>query len=69
MLFEGLVSGTIVTILVKEMSQWLPQRQIVPSPYQRSVRTYLLTNFLLFGSAVLLLSTVFVFVPSIFLSS
>jgi PAS domain S-box-containing protein len=69
MLFEGLVSGAIVTILVKGMSQWLPKRQTVPSPYQRSVRTYLLTNYLLFGSAVLLLSTVFVFGLSIFLSS
>ena len=61
MLFEGLVSGAVVTVLIKGMSQWLPQRRLLPSPSQRSVRRYLLTNFLLFGSVVLLLSAVFVF--------
>ncbi len=68
-LIEGLVGGALVTVILKGMAQWLPQRRLVPSPSQRSVRSYLLTNVLIFGGAVLLSSAVFVFALSIFLSS
>ncbi len=68
-LIVGLVSGTFVTILVHLMSQWLPRRRLVPTPSQRSVRSFLLTNFLIFAGVVLFFSAIFVFGLSVFVSS
>ncbi len=68
-LVEGLVGGALVTVILRGVEHWLPQRRLVPSPAQRSVRSYLLTNVLVFGGVVLLSSAVFVFALSAFLSS
>ncbi len=69
LLVEGLVSGSIVTLLVIGMAQWLPRRRLSPSPAQRSIRRYLQTNVVIFGGVVFLFGAAFVFFMSTMLAS
>lgn len=68
-LVVGLVSGTIVTLLVMSMAQWLPRRRLRPSPMQRSVRSYLRANVAVFGVLVWIFGSAFVFFMSTMLAS
>lgn len=56
LLLQGLLGGGIVSLLVLGLPQLaLPRRPLVPTPWQRSLRYRLLTNFALFVGLMLVL--------------
>ena len=61
LLIEGVVGGLLVTFILWIVPQWRPKRGLVPSPLRRSLQRQLVTAFLTFAAAVVLLSALVAF--------
>ncbi|MCZ2113035.1 MAG: HAMP domain-containing protein [Anaerolineae bacterium] len=61
LLIEGLVGGAIATAALWTVPQWRPNRGVVPSPLARSLQRQIVTAFLSFAIAVVLLSALTAF--------
>lgn len=61
LLLEGAFGGFIVWLILRGMPHLRPEQSLIPSPFQRSLRKRLLSNFLRFAAllTVLLVTTVF----------
>jgi len=64
LLLEGVVGGLLVTLGLWIVPHWRPDRGVVPSPFQRSLRRQLSAAFLSFAAIVVLLSAVGAFLLS-----
>ncbi len=69
LLVEGFFGGIVVTMILLVMPAWRSGKELVPNPGQRSVRNYLLSNLLLFSTAVLLVVLAATFVIAQFVST
>lgn len=60
-LLEGLIGGALVMIILRALPELRPRQTYIPSPTQRSLRSRLLGNFLLFSFVltVLLITVVY----------
>lgn len=68
MLLEGIVSGLLVTIIVKIWTRGRSSDQAAPSPHQLSIRRYMLANYLLFAAIMLTVGALLMFTISMSLS-
>jgi PAS domain S-box-containing protein len=70
LLAQGALGGLIAMLVLRGRPQWaLPPRPLVPTPWQRSLRQRLLTNFVLFVMVVLLLMVFVVYNVSVAIST
>ncbi len=61
LLAEGAVGGAIASVVLWIAPQWRPDRGVVPSPLERSLQRQMVTAFLAFATAVVLLSALTAF--------
>src|SRR5690606_34053383 len=61
LLLEGAVGGAIASAVLWIVPQWRPDRGVVPSPLDRSLQRQMVTAFLAFAAAVVLLSALTAF--------
>ena len=59
---EGLIGGLMVGLILLAKPVWKRNEALRPSPAQRSVQSYLLTNTMLFGASVLIIVAISTFV-------
>lgn len=69
LLVEGAVAGGIVTLILTGLPHWRTQRQLIPSPRQRSLRKSLLSNFVRFAILLTILLVTVVFNLSVRVST